>query len=225
MLHLLTILLFSLLAFGCARPPEAELRAAQAALAQAYASGAPELAPFEYQAANAALLNAQKLIRQGHNDPARELLPFAAEQASLATDKALAEKARLEQERQASIRTTDDQRHEATQPKPPPKSSKPKPTPKPAPPKLLDQYTLEADETLWDIAGRADIYSDPLLWPLLYKANRDQIKDPRKVFSGQVLTIPRELTSDELQAIRKEARESNLFTLPNANQQGLEQAK
>jgi nucleoid-associated protein YgaU len=31
---------------------------------------------------------------------------------------------------------------------------------------------------------------DPTLWPLLYRANRDQIKDPSLLYPGQRLTIP-----------------------------------
>jgi len=31
---------------------------------------------------------------------------------------------------------------------------------------------------------------DLALWPLLYRANRDRIKDPARIYPGQELTIP-----------------------------------
>jgi nucleoid-associated protein YgaU len=57
-------------------------------------------------------------------------------------------------------------------------------------------YTVSAGELLWAIAKRVDVYGDPLLWPLLYQANRDQIKDPRKIYAGQTLSIPRNINEE-----------------------------
>jgi nucleoid-associated protein YgaU len=59
-------------------------------------------------------------------------------------------------------------------------------------------------ETLWVIAG--DLFGDPHLWPVLYRANRDQIKDPSKLYPGQKLAVPR-LEPGERQAVREETRE------------------
>ena len=43
-------------------------------------------------------------------------------------------------------------------------------------------------ETLWQIA--AAITGDAYRWPELYRANRDQIKDPALLYPGQRLSIP-----------------------------------
>jgi hypothetical protein len=43
------------------------------------------------------------------------------------------------------------------------------------------------------------------MWPLIYKANRDQIKDPKDLYAGQDLKIPREMTTDEIVEARREA--------------------
>ena len=45
-------------------------------------------------------------------------------------------------------------------------------------------HVVEPGETLWQIA--ADAYR----WPELYRANRDQIKDPSLLYPGQRLAIP-----------------------------------
>ncbi|MDP8213986.1 MAG: LysM peptidoglycan-binding domain-containing protein [Candidatus Euphemobacter frigidus] len=45
-------------------------------------------------------------------------------------------------------------------------------------------------ECLWFIAGYDHIYANPLQWPLIYKANKDKIKNPDLIYPGQVFIIP-----------------------------------
>lgn len=52
-------------------------------------------------------------------------------------------------------------------------------------------YTVRRGETLPQIAGRPEVYNNSSLWPLIYRANRDQIRDPKRLWPGQVLVIPR----------------------------------
>jgi len=212
----LVCLILLLAAFGCARPPEVELKAARTAFAGAYAAEAADLAPSEYQAAKAALRNAEQLIHEGKYEPARDLLPFAAAQARQAALKAEQEKARLEAAKQEKARQAEaERRRREARVKPPKKPAPVKAVPPPPPPpKLLDEYLVESEENLQAIAARSDVYADPQLWPLLYKANRDQIKDPRRVYPGQVLTIPRKLSEAELESARSEAAKSTLFQPP-----------
>lgn len=73
-------------------------------------------------------------------------------------------------------------------------------------------YTVSDGELLWSIAKRPDIYGDPLLWPLIYQANRDQIKDPRKIYAGQILSIPRNTSESEREEARNRAKKSNIFS-------------
>jgi nucleoid-associated protein YgaU len=49
-------------------------------------------------------------------------------------------------------------------------------------------HVVQPGETLWHIAGQ--VAGDPHLWPRLYRANRDQIVDPSRLYPGQVLSIP-----------------------------------
>lgn len=77
----------------------------------------------------------------------------------------------------------------------------------------MAHHTVTEGETLWSIAARRDIYGDALLWPLLYKANRDQIKDPRQIYPGQVLSIPRDVSEAEKEESRQKARASDVFPL------------
>lgn len=51
-------------------------------------------------------------------------------------------------------------------------------------------HRVQAGDTLWDIAG--EIYGDPLRWPEIYEANRDQIQNPHLIFPNQVFEVPGE---------------------------------
>ena len=68
---------------------------------------------------------------------------------------------------------------------------------------LLASYTVRRGETLPQIAGRSEIYNDSSLWPIIYRANRDQISDPKRLWPGQVLVIPRHFSRDDAVGARR----------------------
>jgi hypothetical protein len=76
-------------------------------------------------------------------------------------------------------------------------------------------YQVKRSETLIDIARRHEIYNDQFMWPLLYKANRDQIRDPKVVFPDQVLSIPRDITYEDIIEARKMAEASPPYDPPS----------
>jgi nucleoid-associated protein YgaU len=73
------------------------------------------------------------------------------------------------------------------------------------------EYTVDGGETLYSIAAQTNIYNDGLLWPMIYKANRDQIKNPEQIFPGQKLTIQQKASETEKEDAREIARESGIF--------------
>lgn len=50
-------------------------------------------------------------------------------------------------------------------------------------------YDVVKGDNLWNISGKDSIYGNPYQWPLIYKANSDQIKDADLIFPGQTLEI------------------------------------
>lgn len=112
-----------------------------------------------------------------------------------------------------------------TKPKPQPivqKKSPPPPTPEEIYRmnyhKLPTSHTVVKGECLWWIAEYKQIYNDPFMWPLIYKANRDKIKDPDLIYPGQVFRIPREFSLEELKISRKSAGAPRPYLPPkNAN--------
>lgn len=49
-------------------------------------------------------------------------------------------------------------------------------------------YTVKSGDSLWKIAQK--IYKNGSLWPKIYEANRDKIKNPDLIYPGWVLKIP-----------------------------------
>lgn len=75
-------------------------------------------------------------------------------------------------------------------------------------------YTVKEDDTLEKIAELPYIYNDKYYWPLIYKYNRDQISNPKKLYKGQILRIPRNITIDEIYKAREEAGASSFKNIP-----------
>jgi LysM domain len=78
------------------------------------------------------------------------------------------------------------------------------------PPQLLPiTYTVRRGETLPQISARTEIYNDSTLWPIIYRANRDQIRDPKRLWPGQVFVIPRNFSRDEAGEARRYSNKKN----------------
>ena len=229
--RLLLVICGLVLLASCAKPPVAELAETRSVVAYAYASGASKMAPEQYRIASEALAEAERLVSSGNYRKAGQRLELARsysvqalsltiQQKKLWEDqqRKLAEKtAREEAEKKALEKKAKEAAEKkgtpevkvvvsAPPPLPPPVVPKP-----PAEPELVDKVEVLPGETLGTIATRKDVYGDILLWPVIYKANRDQIKDPREIFPGQVFVIPRDKSPEELNAARQEAKEMNLF--------------
>ncbi|MCF7884658.1 MAG: LysM peptidoglycan-binding domain-containing protein, partial [Candidatus Cloacimonetes bacterium] len=59
-----------------------------------------------------------------------------------------------------------------------------------------DTYTIVKGDWLSKIAGYSFIYNDISKWPIIYRANRDRIKDPNLIYPDQVIKIPRGLPNE-----------------------------
>ena len=215
--RLLLIVIGLVVLAACAKPPVNELEETRRIVAYAYASGASRLAADEYQAASGALQNAEHLVRQGKYGAAQESLAEARAFSSRALSLALHRKqVYVEEQKKLAEKKARAVAELKVEKKPTRKVQKKKKpvavvTKPELEPQLLDQVAVTGEDTLASISGRKDVYNDPFLWPLIYKANRDQIKDPKQIFSGQMLQIPRDKTAEELEAARAEAHELSLF--------------
>lgn len=220
---------------GCAKPPTSELEDARRRVARAGEIGAEDWSPGEYELAIRALAAAEQQVAdkqyraalrtlelvQRYADSARKETARAlarvaeeeqrAEQERLAEEQRQAEQARLaEEQRQAAERERQRRQQEAAARARAEEAARQSPQ-EPPPPVKVDRYEVRPGQNLALIAQQPEVYDDKLLWPLIYRANRDQIKTPQEISSGQILVIPRDKNREELEAARQEARELNLF--------------
>jgi hypothetical protein len=62
-------------------------------------------------------------------------------------------------------------------------------------------YLVVSGDNLWNIAGQDTVYSNPFMWPLIYKANSGQIKDADMIHPGQYFYIPKARGAERAAAI------------------------
>jgi nucleoid-associated protein YgaU len=241
MLTRLSLIALSLLIFsGCAKLPAEKLETARSVVARAYAEGATDYAPGEYQLARSALAAAEKQIELGAYGQAEKTLDLSSRYAEEALklsaaeleraaeerarreeqlrqaelEKQLEQKARyqaeLQKQREEQKRLLAEAKHTAAKQAAAIETVAQK-AETVQEPQLVERVEVAAGETLAMLAARSEVYDEADLWPLIYKANRDQIKDPREIFTGQVLVVPRDKSREELAAARKEAAEFGEF--------------
>jgi nucleoid-associated protein YgaU len=54
------------------------------------------------------------------------------------------------------------------------------------------EWKVYKGECLWKIAGYQEVYGNATKWPLIFRANKDQIKDPDLIYPNQIFEIPRD---------------------------------
>ena len=76
-----------------------------------------------------------------------------------------------------------------------------------------ERYAVQRGDTLWGISAREQIYHNPLMWPLIYKANSQQIRDPDLIFSRQIFVIPRNYAPEEAAAAIQRAKQRSAWSV------------
>ncbi len=115
--------------------------------------------------------DAEKAAAAGNNDEAVRLANMASEQAEDAIAQYHSEKQRYDEAHGEVSADTADMGSAGT-------------------------YTVVSGDNLWNISGQASVYGNPYQWPLIYKANSDQIEDADLIFPGQEFDIPNASTAE-----------------------------
>ncbi len=224
--RLITLLLL-ISAAACATQPPRFREEAAAKLDQLKFEGGERLYPAEYASVLQAFLKGDAYMMEDESKEAdryfqltllkgdllaREVAAekarlLAEEKARLAEEERKAELerlAKLEEERLAKARALEKAQKEAAE------AERKKAKPPVKEPVLVPSWSVRRGESLPLIASRAEVYGDRNLWPLIYRANRDQIRDPRHIWPGQILRVPRNLGRDDYAEARHYAQEHPL---------------
>lgn len=168
-------------AVGCATTTEEDPKAqAEAAIAAAKAANQNAAdAGYEWRDTGKIIKQAEKALSDGKYEEAIKLANKAQTQAELAVQQKEDELQRLRDQGiiGAAVATTGD-----------------------------SSYTVENGDNLWDISGMPSIYNNPYQWPLIFKANSNQIKDPDLIYPGQNLAIDTNPSSSAVDAAVNHAK-------------------
>ena len=82
----------------------------------------------------------------------------------------------------------------------------------------VSSYSVVTGDNLWNISGKDEVYADPYQWPLIYKTNRDKIKDADLIYPGQVFDIDQNASASEIDAAVNHAKTRGAWSLGDAEQ-------
>ena len=202
-----TARLFSAIAFslmllaGCATTGDDGKSAAEQAIANAKAANAEVAAMgYEWRDTDKIIKQAEQALADGDEDKALALANKALAQANDAKAQAAAEKQKFLDRTSGDL---DDSMAAGAG-------------------AGSDSYTVVRGDNLWNISGKGSIYGDPYQWPLIFKANRSQIKDPDLILPGQNFDIDRSASSSEIDAAINHARTRGAWSVGDVEQSDLD---
>ena len=82
----------------------------------------------------------------------------------------------------------------------------------------VNSYSVVRGDNLWDISGKEQVYADPYQWPLIYKTNRDKIKDADLIYPGQVFDIDQNASASEIDAAVNHAKTRGAWSVGDTEQ-------
>lgn len=74
-------------------------------------------------------------------------------------------------------------------------------------------YEVQRGDSLWNISAKSSVYGNPYHWPLIYRANADQIRDADLIYPGQRLRIELRPSAADVDAAVRHARTRGAWSL------------
>jgi len=182
---------------GCASTPDegATQETAEQAIADAKATNAQAKdMNAEWRDTAKIIASAEDALAAGDYDKAVELANKAQRQAENAMQQAKSEQDRLNEEGATTGLADEDTSAAAMS-------------------SGEDSYQVEGGDNLWNISGKDSIYANPYQWPMIYKANRDKIKDADLIYPGQVFDIERNASGADIDAAIDHAKSRGAWSV------------
>lgn len=189
---------------GCASTDEAsDSISAEQAIADAKAANAEaKAANYEWRDTGKFIKQAEKKLADGDEEGAIKLANKAKNQATIAVAQADAENKKFLNANTESSSSADSSSSSA----------------RGAMAGRVSSYSVVRGDNLWNISGKDEVYADPYQWPLIYKTNRDKIKDADLITPGQVLDIDQNASASEVDAAVNHAKTRGAWSLGDAEQ-------
>lgn len=199
--RLFSVALLSLgLITGCASTDEAaDSRTAEQAIADAKAANAEaKAANYEWRDTGKMIKEAEAKLADGDEEGALALADKAKAQADIAINQADAENKKFLNANSASAAAASSSSRGAAG--------------------SVSSYSVVRGDNLWSISGKDEVYADPYQWPLIYKTNRDKIKDADLIYPGQVFDIDQNASASEIDAAVNHAKTRGAWSLGDTEQ-------
>lgn len=199
--RLFSVALLSLsLITGCASTGDSESVSAEQAIAEAKtANAAAKAANYEWRDTGKIIEQAEAKLAEGDEEGAIALANKAKAQAENAV-------AQAEEENKKFLNANSDAAMAASS-----ASSG-------AAAGGVTSYSVVRGDNLWSISGKDDVYADPYQWPLIYKTNRNKIKDADLIYPGQVLDIDQNASASEIDAAINHAKTRGAWSVGDTEQ-------
>ena len=188
---------------GCASTDEAaDSISAEQAIADAKAANAEaKAANYEWRDTGKLIEQAEEKLAAGDEDGAIALANQAKQQAEIAVAQAEAENQKFLNANAAAAAASSDSSDSRG-----------------AMAGKVSSYSVVRGDNLWSISGKDEVYADPYQWPLIYKTNRDNIKDADLIYPGQVLDIDQNASASEIDAAVNHAKTRGAWSLGDTEQ-------
>ena len=199
--QLLSVALLSLsLITGCASTGDAESVSAEQAIAEAKtANAAAKAANYEWRDTGKLIEQAEAKLAAGDNAGAIELANKAKAQAEDAIAQAEEENKKFLNANSGAMAAADSSSAKGSA-------------------GGVTSYSVVRGDNLWSISGKDDVYADPYQWPLIYKTNRNKIKDADLIHPGQVLDIDQNASASEIDAAINHAKTRGAWSVGDTEQ-------
>jgi nucleoid-associated protein YgaU len=86
----------------------------------------------------------------------------------------------------------------------------------------VSNYSVVRGDNLWDISGKDSVYANSYQWPLIYKTNRNKIKDADLIYPGQVFDIDQNASASEIDAAVRHAKTRGAWSVGDVEQSDLD---
>lgn len=86
----------------------------------------------------------------------------------------------------------------------------------------VTSYSVVGGDNLWSISGKENVYGNSYQWPLIYKTNRDKIKDADLIYPGQMFDIDQNASASQIDAAVNHAKTRGAWSVGDVEQSDLD---